>query len=389
MMRKLATLVGVIVSSSGCDLVASDELDLVDVQEDQARSEMLADPSIEPSLFVMGNAADGNEVLAFRRTVGGRPVLMGSYPTGGLGTGARLGSQGSVVLDASGQWLFVVNAGSDEISVFEVTTEDLVLRDIVPSGGDRPVSLTVHDDVLYVLHTGNAAAQPATLANIVGFKFDEGHLKPIPGSRRRLSLANPSPAQVGFSPDGTTLVVTERGTQRLLAYPVDDQGVAGMPTGTSSNGMTPFGFEFVDDSTFVVAEAFGGAPGASAASSYRIKEGVPVLISASVPTEQTSASWVAVSRWNDFVYTINTAGDSITGFSVADGTLAGLGDGGATALPGDGPTDAAFSRDGRFLYVINDQTDSLGVMHYLGDGSLDVLADMPGLPASALGIAVR
>lgn len=389
MMRKLATLVGVIVlSSSGCDQVPSDELDLVEEQEDQASSGTLVGLTAEPSLFVMGNAADGNEVLAFRRELSGRPVLVGRFPTGGEGTGAALRSQGSVVLDASGQWLFVVNAGSDEISAFEVTGGHLALRDIVPSGGDRPVSLTVHDDVLYVVNAGNAAA--ATAANIVGFTVsDFGRLTPIPGSRRPLSAPNPAPAQVGFSPDGSTLIVTESGTHRITRYPVNDQGVAGHPVIAGSSGKTPLGFDFVDDSVLVVAEAFGGAPGASAASSYKLKEGALVLASGSVPTQQTSASWVAVSRWNDFVYTSNHADDSITGFSVTDGTLVGLGDGGATALPGDGPTDVAFSGDGRFLYVVNGQTDTIGVMRYHADGTLDVLGEVPGLPASALGIAAR
>jgi 6-phosphogluconolactonase len=154
--------------------------------------------------------------------------------------------------------------------------------------------------------------------------------------------------------------------------------------------MTPFGFEFTSDGTLVVAEAFGGAAGASAASTYRIEDGVPVLVSGSVPTQQTSACWVAISKQRRFAYTSNTAGDSITGFTVhADGSLAAFADGGATALPGDGPADSAFSRDGQYLYVVNGQTDSIGVMRFHGDGSLAVVADLPGLPATGLGIASR
>lgn len=201
-------------------------------------------------------------------------------------------------------------------------------------------------------------------------------------------MADASPAQVGFSPDGATLVVTERATQSLTSFAVDEQGLAGEPVVTASSGITPFGFEFADDDTFVVAEAFAGAAGASAASSYRLDDGVPVLVSGSVPTLQTSACWVAIA--GKHVYTANTAGDSITGFRVAaDGTLTSFGDGGATALPGDGPADVAFSADGRYLYVVNGQTDSIGVMRREANGTLTVLADVPGLPSSGVGIAAR
>lgn len=389
MLRKLATFVGFfVVSSSGCD--QGMEADLGHADEDEDRSGTFAVTKAELSLFVMGNAADGNEVLAFRRGVNGSPVLAGSFPTGGQGTGSGLGSQGSVVLDETGEWLFVVNAGSDEISTFQVTHDYLVLRDIVSSGGDRPVSLTVHGDVLYVLNAGDANAQPVTASNITGFTVDEGGLTPIAGSTRPLSVTNANPAQVGFSPDGATLVVTERATQVLTSFAVDVQGVAGEPVITPSSGMTPFGFEFADDDTLVVAEAFGGAAGASAASSYRLEDGVPVLVSGSVPTLQTSACWVAISKKRNYAYTTNTAGDSITGFSLAaDGALTRFADGGATALPGDGPADVAFSRDGRYLYVVNGQTDTIGVMQIHSSGALTVLADVPGLPASGLGIASR
>lgn len=394
MLRTLATVVGFIVVSSsiGCDqgMEVEHELDAAGDDEVGERSGTFAVTNAPLSLFVMGNAADGNEVLAYRRGAGGRPVLAGSYPTGGQGAGGGLGSQGSVILDETGEQLFVVNAGSDEISVFDVTRDHLVLRDIVSSGGDRPVSLTVHGDVLYVLNAGDPMAVPATPSTITGFTLAEGQLTPIADSTRLLSAANASPAQVGFSPDGSTLVVTERATQSITSFAVDVQGLAGEPVVIPSSGMTPFGFEFADDDTFVVAEAFGGAAGASAASSYRLEDGVPVLVSGSVPTLQTSACWVAISKKGNYAYTTNTAGDSITGFNLAaDGTLASFGDGGATALPGDGPADAAFSGDGRYLYVVNGQTDSIGVMQLAADGTLTVLADVPGLPTTGVGIASR
>ena len=64
---------------------------------------------------------------------------LGRYSTGGRGTGApHLPSQNSIVLDDDGRWLIVVNAGSDELSLFAVKPDELELTDRAASGGSRP-----------------------------------------------------------------------------------------------------------------------------------------------------------------------------------------------------------------------------------------------------------
>ena len=95
------------------------------------------------SVFVSTNANDlvrGNEVVMYRRASNGTLTVTGRFPTGGQGLSAGLGSQGAVVLSDNGRWLFVVNAGSNEISVFAVQTTALILTDKVASGGVRPTS---------------------------------------------------------------------------------------------------------------------------------------------------------------------------------------------------------------------------------------------------------
>ena len=59
-----------------------------------------------------------------------------------------------------------MNAGSDEISVFAVNVNGLELVDIVNSGGDLPVSVTIYKDWLYVLNAGGSG-------NISGFSIDQ------------------------------------------------------------------------------------------------------------------------------------------------------------------------------------------------------------------------
>src|SRR5438034_1284028 len=72
------------------------------------------------AVYTLTNDAAGNRVVAFDQASDGTLTLEGSYATGGLGSGNGLGSQGAVVLSQGNKWLFAVNAGSNEISVFSV-----------------------------------------------------------------------------------------------------------------------------------------------------------------------------------------------------------------------------------------------------------------------------
>src|SRR5439155_1348571 len=79
----------------------------------------------------------------------------GTIATGGTGTGGSLGSQGAVALSDDGRRLFAVNAGSNDVSVFDVGPTGLSLASQTASGGTLPISLTAHGSLPYVLNAGN------------------------------------------------------------------------------------------------------------------------------------------------------------------------------------------------------------------------------------------
>ena len=87
------------------------------------------------AVYTSTNAVSGNAVLVFNRATDGSLTPQGSYSTSGLGSGASLGSQSAVVLSQNNHWLFVVNAGSHQISSFAVGAKGLTLMDVVDSGG--------------------------------------------------------------------------------------------------------------------------------------------------------------------------------------------------------------------------------------------------------------
>ena len=331
------------------------------------------------SVYVQTNQASGNEIAVFHRSADGTLSSAGTVPTGGLGTGAGLGSQGSVLLSNDGRWLFAVNAGSDEISAFRVDANGLILTDKVPSGGSRPTSLTLYKDLLYVLNAGGSG-------NITGFTVDQdGKLTALAGSTRPLSGNATAPAQVSFSPDGAMLVVTERATNRIDTYVVEKDGVASSPTAHPSSGITPFGFAFTQQGVLVVSEAFGGAPLGSAVSSYKVSDGGLNVISGSVPTGQTAACWIAVSKNGKFAYSTNAGSDSVSAYRVeTDGSLSLVDD--DAGLTGAGPIDASASNNGQYLYVLNGRTHNISAFTIQADGTLISIGIFEGLPAGSAGI---
>jgi 6-phosphogluconolactonase len=335
------------------------------------------------AVYTLSNAATGNVVIEFARDRDGELTQVASYPTGGLGTGAGLGSQGAVVLSRTGRWLLAVDAGSDEISVFAVTHRGLRQTDRVGSGGDMPISVTIHRRLVYVLNAGDDG-------NISGFRLgSHGQLRPIAGSTRPLSSMASAPAQVEFTPDGDRLVVAEKDANVISTYRIGSSGRARGPVVNASAGMTPFGFAFDQRGHLIVSEAFGGAPGASAVSSYRIGGGGHLrTLSASVGTTQTAACWtVVIGR---FAYVTNTGSGTVSSYRIErDGEIRLLdADAGLTGA-GSSPIDAAVSRGGRFLYVLGDGTDEITAFRVRANGSLVEVDVDGGLPPSSAGLAAR
>src|SRR5438309_8571363 len=154
----------------------------------------------------MTNSEGGNSVLAYSRGADGSLAFSSSFSTAGLGTGSGLGDQGGLALSRGGRWLFAVNAGSNEVTVFRVSDEStaLTITDKVSTVGKTPISVTIHKQLVYVLNAGDAV----TPVNIAGFRLSEdGGLSPIPGSVPPLRGVT-SPAPASFTPHAPLLLLT-------------------------------------------------------------------------------------------------------------------------------------------------------------------------------------
>lgn len=330
------------------------------------------------AVYVLGNQTGGNEVIVYSRGRDGQLQPAGHYATGGTGTGAGLGSQAAVALDADGSHLYAVNAGSDSITSFDVTRDGLRWRSTVPSGGDRPISVAVRGHRVYALNAGGSG-------NVSGFSTRDGALRPLGGSTRALSGDATDPAQVAISPDGDHLVVTEKATSLIDVYRLDGRGVPANHATYASNGAVPFGFSFTPSGYLAVSEA-----GPSAASTYRVGNHSLTALSASVGNTEAAACWLVVTADGRFAYTGNGGGSqSISGYRVgARGALSLVTSDGRTGTAAAGVSDIALSDRSGFLYArLGDGT--VGAYRVAGDGSLAALPVAGGLPAGAAGIAAR
>jgi 6-phosphogluconolactonase (cycloisomerase 2 family) len=335
------------------------------------------------AVFTETNAATGNAVVVLRRDRSGRLTVSARYATGGLGTGAGLGSQGAVTLSPDGRYLLAVNAGSHSVTAFAVTGRRWLHRlSTVDSSGTQPISVTTSGDLVYVVNAGDAPT-------VSGFRLDQWGLHPITGSTRPVAPGGAGPAQIGFTPDGRHLVVTLKPSNRIDTFQIDDHGRARAPVSTMSTGNTPFGFSFDPAGHLLVSNAEGGAAGASTVTSYRLGYGGRLtVVSGPVKTGQAAACWLVVTPDGRYAYTTNTGSNNLSSFAVAHSGQLTL-TAGAAATTGAGPIDAGFTPSGRTLYALTGPGHSIaGFTVDPATGRLTALSTAADLPAGLVGLAV-
>ncbi len=336
------------------------------------------------AVFVMTNAASGNEIIAYGRNADGSLEQGRRFSTGGRGSGGvtdPLASQGSLTLTEDRSFLLAVNAGSGSVSVFRVGGARLSLVDRVPCGGAEPVAVAQHGNLVYVLNAGGTS-------NVVGFRLERnGRIKPIPNSIKFLTSGNSGPGSLSFSPDGQFLLVTEKLNNRIDAFHVQLDGTLGPIVVTAAVGPGTFAVVFAPNGAALVSETGpAGGNNASAISSYAaLPNGTLSPISASVPTQGAATCWQAVTPDGRFVYTSNSATSTISGFAIGtDGALTPLPGTVAATLPtGSTNLDTAISSNGKFLYTLDSGTGLVSIFGINGDGSLTSLGDAGGLSAAA------
>ncbi len=337
------------------------------------------------AVYTETNSAAGNQILVFARHADGTLTQQKSVATGGVGLATQppfgfpiTDSSGALNLTANRHLLFAVNAGDSTISAFRVTPWGLRLVDRVASGGTEPISVASSGNLLYVLNEGTGT--------ITGFRFSWwGGLWQIPGSTQSLSTPGPAsiPSQIGFSPDGRTVIVTERcylggcgaGYAKgvLDTFVVRWDGTTGPAQKHASNDFGPFGFAYASNNDLIVTNTgdTGTPPNPGdpskfigSSSSYLtdrfgdvVANGGPVL------SGGRGACWIAITGDGRYAFVTNslstfppgTGQGGVARYAISrNGRLTLLGTTDVTnEMHGvTFPTDMTLSPDSRYLYVV-------------------------------------
>jgi 6-phosphogluconolactonase len=317
----------------------------------------------------------GNLVHAFRVGAGRTLTSIGSFPTGGDGAGTGLGSQGAVTLADDGHRLLAVNAASNTVTLFRVHEDGrLTWLDAASSAGTDPISVTAHGDLAEVLNAGSNT--------VAGLELSDDSLTPISGAVAALSGGASAPVEVGFAPDGEHVVVAEKVSNTIDTFEVSGNRLHELKT-TASTGATPFGFDFTRRGDLIISDAAGGAPGASAATSYRLGGDGGLHPINEVANGQSAACWVVVNRQGTRAYLANTGSGTVSSYDISGSGALSL-RAGAAAAPGGTPIDEALG--GGWFFVLIGQ--AIAVTPVLASGDLGSITTTGGLPTGTTGLAV-
>jgi 6-phosphogluconolactonase (cycloisomerase 2 family) len=317
------------------------------------------------AVFVEANDPAGNAIAVYHRNADGTLSAAGRYRTGGTGgilAGSvvdHLASQGAVRYDAGHRLLYAVNAGSNTVTVFAVHGDRLQRLQIVGTGGTFPVSVAVHDGVVYVLNARNGGS-------IQGFLQLGRTLLRIPAWHRDLGLdpaATPefvnTPGEVAFSPRGTQLVVTTKANgSQIDVFRIDALGgPSAAPTVTPDPAGVPFAVSFDRTGRLDVAEA-----GPNAVATFVLNRNGSLTFVDRVLTGQAATCWIVST--GSHLYVENAGSASVSDVAVNDNGLTDLG----TTATDAGTIDAAVTAHS--LYV---QAGAAGIVDEFaiaGDGTL-------------------
>jgi sugar lactone lactonase YvrE len=343
-------------------------------------------------VYVNDNTTGVNTIAGFDRHADGAltPIPGSPFVAGGAGTGKGLASQGALQLSADGRYLLAADAGSNQISVLRIKP-DGALGEVgggpVDSEGTNPVSIAVHGDLVYVANAGTSTSTGAT--NYTGVTLNRGgHLRPLPGST--VSLPDGSqPGDVLFNADGSKLVGTRVATSLIDSFDVGADGLLTPATGSpfAAQGLGPFGSEFRPShpSQLFVSNAHNG-PGAGTVSAFADHaDGTLTPVGTSpFPDEQTAPCWIEISHDGTYLFTVNTASQTISSYAIAStGALTLLQSTPVLTAPVATPEDARLSPDGTTLWVVDPGADTISGFTVNG-GTLTELPSSPSTgPAGA------
>ncbi|HWZ41983.1 MAG TPA: beta-propeller fold lactonase family protein [Candidatus Saccharimonadales bacterium] len=298
-------------------------------------------------VYTMANPTGPNSILAFQRDpqTGGLSFVA-SYATGGTGLKQVVGTTQSSIV-TNGAFLYAVNAGSNDISAFAISTDGSLhlLGSPVRSGGTSPGTLTLHGQLLYVGNEGTTQ-EPA---NYSGFTVGaDGSLAPLEGSTVTLNVGD-GITNVLFDDSGSHFVGVRLGGTAIDTFTVSSGGKL-VSRSTLGPLPGPFGaiFNPVNKSELIATLAHLHGAGTF----FLSGDNTLALVATAVDAPSKDPCWTAVTPDGSFLWTSNFQPSSLSLFSIsAAGQIEFLSEH-ETATFGNTSSDIAMDASNRFIYQL-------------------------------------
>ena len=344
-------------------------------------------------VYVNDNTTGVNTIAGFARHADASltPLTGSPFIAGGTGSGSSLASQGAIQITRDGKFVVAADAGSNQVSVLRVKNDgSLKLQPggVVSAGGTLPVSVAIHDNLVYVANAG------PTDSNYTGFTLTpSGRLHSLPGST--VSLPNGSqPGDVSFNSTGTNLIGTRVGTSLIDSFSVGGNGrLTAAPTSpVAAQATGPFGSEFnpANPSQLFVSNAHQG-PGQGSVSTFNTaRDGTLSALSATpFVNGQSGTCWVDVNSGGTALFAVNTGSGTLSSYSVgAGGALTLAGNTPIAAQAGVGAVDLRLGPAGKTLWVDESTANQIGVFAVNGTTLTQLPSVALPVGAAAAGIVV-
>ena len=199
-----------------------------------------------------------------------------------------------------------------------------------------------------------------------------------------------APGDVLFNGTGTKLLGTEVGPSVIDSFTVGSGGRLTAAPGSPfpAQGLGPFGSEFrpASPDQLFVSNAHNTATDSGTVSAFKDHRNgrLSSIAGSPFPDHQMAPCWVEITRDGQFLFTVNTASGTISGYQIAaNGVLSLLPGSTPAGGPNAGAVDARLSPGGGFLYVDQSKTDAVAAFAVHG-GRLTQLGASPfSLPAGA------
>jgi 6-phosphogluconolactonase (cycloisomerase 2 family) len=267
---------------------------------------------------------------------------------------------------AFGQVVYAVNSGND-ISAFTLDVRSGLPKAVPGSpfaAGRTPVAVAVHPTSKFVF-VANAGSNDIS----VYVADSAGALSPVSNSPFRAGL---TPAALAVDPSGKFLYVINSGSSDVSAYAIDAENGALTPVAGSPfmAGAVPAGVAVHPNGRFLLV----ANSGSGTVSEYAIEPltGALSMVSGSPFRAGGSPKSIAIDRAGRFAYIAIEGGVSAFAINSDSGEMTAVPD--SPFALGDGPVSVAVNPNGKFVYVANGEDLST----YALDSGTGALTLVPG-----------